>query len=256
MNYQERVLELANKLENYSPEEITDTPLEELLSFLPFLEEIVQDTNPTPDMDGGLENAFQVIQGFYQGLIIRMEKDQARKILAATKPWPWLRNYYFYKDYQDWVTREQSLVEFAPYDRVAYIGGGALPLSLILYQHLFGIRGVSIERDPELAELSWKVLQKLDLASHIQVIHGDETFLAEIEFEGYIVDAQAQPRRQVFNHLHAATLPEAKIVYRSYYGPPILCPPVQAEDLAGFERLDQCPPTGRVKNISVAIRKL
>ena len=66
MNYQERVLELANKLENYSPEEITDTPLEELLSFLPFLEEIVQDTNPTPNMDGGLENAFQVIQGFYQ----------------------------------------------------------------------------------------------------------------------------------------------------------------------------------------------
>lgn len=87
---------------------------------------------------------------------------------------------------------------FSPYDRLAYIGGGALPLSLILYHHLFRIRGVSIEKNPELADISRKVLEKLDLNSHIQVIHGDEARLAEIEFEGFIVDAQAEPPRRVF----------------------------------------------------------
>jgi hypothetical protein len=259
MSYRERILELAKSLQDYSDEKITETPLEELLPFLQILEEIVpddRDSTLVPHIlsDDQLQNASQVVRGFYRQLIVKMEIEQAQKILTASKPWPWLRNYYYYKDYERLITREQEMVGFAPYERLAYIGGGALPLSLILYQQLFGIRGVSIEKDPELAEISRKVLNHLDLRSHIHVIQGDETRLAEIEFEGFIVDAQAQPRKRVFTHLHASAPAEAKIVYRACSG--LLNSQLSPEDLSCFRKMGESPPTGRVKNTSVLVRKV
>ena len=131
----EKILELAQSLQDYSAEKITDTPLEELLPFLNVLEEVVHcDTDrasvsPTLS-DGKLQNASQVIRDFHRQLTVKMETEQAQKILDASKPWPWLRNYYFYKDYQGLIIREQEMTGFAPYERLAYIGGGALPLSL------------------------------------------------------------------------------------------------------------------------------
>ena len=255
----EKILELAQSLQDYSAEKITDTPLEELLPFLNVLEEVVHcDTDrasvsPTLS-DGKLQNASQVIRDFHRQLTVKMETEQAQKILDASKPWPWLRNYYFYKDYQSLIIREQEMAGFAPYERLAYIGGGALPLSLILYQQLFGIRGVSIEKDPELAAISRKVLHQLDLSSHIHVICGDETRLAEIEFEGFIVDAQAQPRKRVFTHLHASAPAEAKIVCRTCAG--LLNSQLSPEDVFCFRKMGECPPTGRVKNASVLVRKV
>jgi hypothetical protein len=212
MSHQQRIkiLKLAHEVQDFSGQEIRNTALEELLSYLHILEELVHHDLDPASHDDQLENASQVIRSFYQQLIIKMEMDQAQKILTATKPWPWLRNYYFYQDYERLISKEQEMAGFTPYERVAYIGGGALPLSLILYHHLFGIRGVSIEKDPERAEISRKVLHKLDLASHIHVIQGDETLLAEIEFEGYIVDAQAEPKKRVLTHLHASAPSESK----------------------------------------------
>lgn len=255
----DKILELANSLRDYSAEKITDTPLEELLPFLNILEEVVQcDTDlasvsPTLS-DDKLQNAAPVIRDFYRQFIVKMETEQAQKILAASKPWPWLRDYFFYKDYQSLIIREQEMTGFAPYERLAYIGGGALPLSLILYQQLFGIRGVSIEKDPELAEISRKVLQHLDLSSHIHVIPGDETRLAEIEFEGFIVDAQAQPRKRVFTNLHASAPAEAKIVCRTCAG--LLNSQLSLEDVVGFQPLDQCLFSGKINLSSVLVRKV
>jgi hypothetical protein len=259
---QERILNLANSLEDYTPEKIKNTPLEELLSFLHVLEEIVVDEIDSASVsrilsDEKIEAASHIIRDFYCQLIVKMEIEQAQNILTATKPWPWLRNYYFYNDYESLITQEQEMARFSSYERLAYIGGGALPISLILYQQLFGIRGVSIEKNPKLVEISRKVLEKLELSSHIHVIQGDETRLAEIEFEGFIVDAQAEPKRQVFTHLHASAPRETKIIYRTYSGlPSLLYPTICPEDLSCFEKVDQCLPTGKVKNIAIAVRKV
>ncbi|WJI10288.1 hypothetical protein FGU46_09410 [Methanobacterium sp. CWC-01] len=252
----EKILELAQSLQDYSAEKITDTPLEELLPFLQILEETARDEkmDAEPAVSKKSPGASPVIRDFHRQLTVKMEMEQAQKILAASKPWPWLRNYYFYKDYHSLITREQEMAGFAPYERLAYIGGGALPLSLILYQQLFGIRGVSIEKDPELAAISRKVLQKLDLSSHIHVIPGDETLLAEIEFEGFIVDAQAQPRKRVFTHLHASAPAEAKIVCRAYAG--LLNSQLSPEDVSGFQAMDQCLFSGKVNLSSVLVRKV
>ncbi len=264
MNYlhQNRILELANILQDYSAKKIRDSPLEELLTFLHIIEKIVNDEMDSTSVayilsDPEVKNATQVIRNFYSQLIVKMEIEQVQKILTASKPWSWLRNYYFYKDYESLITNEKKMAGFSNYDRIAYIGGGALPLSLILYHQIYGIRGVSIEKDPEQAELSREVLKKLEINSHIHVLQGDETHLAEIEFEGFIVDAQAEPKKQVFTHLHAIAPRETIIIYRTYSGMPIiLYPTVNWEDLSLFEIINQCQPTGKVKNTSVAVRKL
>lgn len=261
--HRERILELANSLQDYPAEKITNTPLEELYPFLNAIEEITHAEGMGHEAAAyvfrgeKMKGTLQVIRDFYRQLLVKMETEKAQEILSVSKPWPWLRSYYFYKDYESLIKNEHQMAGFTPYDRLAYIGGGALPLSLILYNQLFGMRGISIEKDPELAKISRKVLKKLDLNFHIQVIQGDETRLAEIEFEGFIVDAQAEPKKRVFNHLHATAPQEAKIVYRSYTGlQALLQSPVSPEDVSCFEKIEECLPTGRVKNTSVVVRKV
>jgi protein-L-isoaspartate O-methyltransferase len=136
------------------------------------------------------------------------------------------------------------------------IGGGSVPLTSMLLSKFFGVRGICIEVEPEIAKLSTLVLDKLDLSSEIGVVCGDETALSRLEYDAVMVAAAAEPKRRVFKNLRRLVVPETKILYRTYSGMrAIQYAPVLKEDLVGFQQLDRVLPVGKVNNTSVLIRK-
>ncbi|RCV63725.1 Nicotianamine synthase protein [Methanophagales archaeon] len=89
-----------------------------------------------------------------------------------------------------------------PGDNVLFLGSGPLPISLIILCRLYGLRGVGIEQEPDRAELSRIVLQKLGCSDQIRIIEGNQYTLPMIEkFELIMVAAQAEPKKAIFDHL-------------------------------------------------------
>ena len=131
-----------------------------------------------------------------------------------------------------------------------------MPLTLILLNKFFAVKGISIEILPEIADLSRKVLAKLGLDSEIIVIDGDETALARLGYDAVMVAAFTEPKERVFRNVRRVVAPETKILYRTYSGMrAILYAPVLEEDLEGFKVLNMVLPTGKINNTSVLIRK-
>ncbi len=154
------------------------------------------------------------------------------------------------------MDNEARLAGFAAGDSVAFIGGGSVPLTSMLLSTCHGVKGISIELVPEIAELSRQVLDKLGLGSAIEVVCGDETALADLEYDGVIIGASAEPKRRVFMNVRGVISRETKTLYRTYSGMrAILYPAVTTEDLVGFQELGRVLPTGKVNNTSVVIRK-
>ena len=154
------------------------------------------------------------------------------------------------------VRNEAQLAHLSAGNLVAFIGGGSVPLTSILLNKFFGVRGICIEMKPEIAKLCTLVLDKLDLSSEIEVVCGNETALSHLQYDAVMVAAVAEPKKRIFRNLRRLVTPETKILYRTYSGMrAILYAPVIKEDLVGFQELERVLPTGKVNNTSVLIRK-
>jgi tRNA A58 N-methylase Trm61 len=148
-------------------------------------------------------------------------------------------------------------VKFTPEHKVVFIGGGPLPLTLILFNKLYGSRCVSVEIEPEVAELSRQVLKKLGLESEIEVLTGDETSVQDIDYTVIMVAALAEPKERVFTNLWDMVDTITPIIYRTYTGMrAILYSPVTEKATRGFHKEVMILPTGKVNNTSVLIRKI
>ena len=82
---------------------------------------------------------------------------------------------------------------------------------------LYGLRGVGIEQEPDRAELSRMVLQKLGLSDRIKIIAGNHFSLPlEEKSELIMVAAQAEPKKAIFDHLANVLPAGTKVSYRIY----------------------------------------
>jgi protein-L-isoaspartate O-methyltransferase len=203
-----------------------------------------------------MNDALKIIRGFYVAVGARLEMQEAYAILDAAEPWTQVESFHYYGRYPILVGNEVQLAGFAAGDRVVFIGGGPLPLTPVLLRTCHGVNGISVERVPHIAALSERVLDKLGLGSAIEVVCGDETALADLEYDGVIIGASAEPKRRVFMNVRGVISRETKTLYRTYSGMrAILYPAVTTEDLVGFQELGRVLPTGKVNNTSVVIRK-
>ncbi len=203
-----------------------------------------------------MNEALKIIRKFYITAGINLEMQNALDILTATEPWAKLESFHFYDRYVILVHTEGRLASFSAWDTVVFVGGGPLPVTLMLLNKFYGVRGISVEIMSEMAQLSERVLDKLGLGQEIEVVCGDETALSYLCYDGVMVAALAEPKRRVFRNVRRLVAPEIKILYRTYSGMrAILYAPVIKEDLAGFQELDKILPTGKVNNTSVLIRK-
>lgn len=259
--YWGNIVEICDSLERYQDCEIGEYPLDEVVPILDAVEVIAHDESI--DFDSAkhiLENermnqALKTIRKFYVKVGTNLEIDNAKAILEADDPWAKLSSFHFYPRYEKLVNNEENLAKFSKGDRLVFIGGGPLPLTLIMFNKFFGVKGTSIEVVPEIAELSRKVLEKLGLSSQINVVDGDETALSQLDYDAVMVAAFAEPKMRVFEHVRQAIEPETKILYRTYSGMrAILYTPIKPEDLNGFQELGRVFPTGNVNNTSVLIK--
>jgi Nicotianamine synthase protein len=261
--YWAKISAIADKLSVYDPEEVKAKPLDEIVALLDNVEVIAHDTTiEFGDArhildDKRMNDALKIIRGFYVVIAERLEMQNACEILGSEEPMKTLESFHYYERYPILVGNEVRLAAFSAGDRVVFIGGGPLPLTLMLLNTRHGIDGISVEKVPKIAALSEQVLDKLGYGSAIAVVCGDESALADLAYDGVIVAALAEPKDRVFANVYNAVSTATKILYRTYSGMrAILYAPVVSEDLLGFREVGRVLPTGKVNNTSVMIRKV
>ena len=262
-SYWDEIKSIANSLKAFGDYKFEEMPLDEIIPLLDSVEKIAHDQDIDFDSakhildDAQMNEALKVIRKFYVVFGSRLESENAEAILESDDPWKTLESFHFYPRYVGLIKNENQLVKFTPEQKVVFIGGGPLPLTLILFNQLYKAQCVSVEIQPEVAELSRRVLRKLGLESEIEVIVGDETVLRDIDFTVIMVAALAEPKERVFTNLWEIVDTTTPIIYRTYTGMrAILYSPVTEKATRGFHKEVMILPTGKINNTSVLIRKI
>ncbi len=198
----------------------------------------------------------ELVRKFYVDVAVRLEIEKANEIIQSDNPWKTLESFYFFDRYQKLIQNEHEIVNFTSNEKVVFIGGGPLPITLIMLNRLYGVQCISIEIIPEIAALSRKLIEKLGLSHYIKVIVGDETQLDNLDYNLVMVAAFAEPKKKVFNNIKKHVRQFVPLIYRTYTGMrAILYTPVTEEVIEGFRKVDVVLPTGNVNNTSVLIEK-
>jgi len=260
--YWKKISAIADALNEYDCTDVKSRPLDEIIPLLDAIEVIAHDRMIDFDearhiLDNERMNAaLKIIRKFYAEVGTNLEVHNALDILAAEEPWAKLESFHFFDRYVILVRTEEALAGISTGERVVFIGGGSLPLTLMLLNAFFGVKGISVEIVPEMAEISKRVIDKLGFSSEIEVVCGNETTLSHLFYDVVMVAALAEPKKRIFRNIRRLAPPETKILYRTYSGMrAILYAPVIKEDLIGFQELERVLPTGKVNNTSVLIRK-
>ena len=160
---------------------------------------------------------FDSIARFRSLYTAKLEIEHAHSILKSRDPWEMLTNFSYLSNYIQLASTEYQGAGLKPGDTVVIIGSGPLPISLIILCHQYGVRGIGIEQEPERAELSRKVLEKLGFSDQIKIISGNHSTLPLKDTAGLImVAAQAEPKQEIFDYLAKALPAGTKLSYRIY----------------------------------------
>ena len=176
-------------------------------------DQMAQETICDPEYNSVLE----AIVRFRNLYSLRLEIENAKAILASEDPWEVLENFTHFSNYLQLARTEYQGSELNTGETVVFLGSGPLPLTLIALCHWHGLKGIGIERDPDRAELSKRVLEKLGLLDQITIMHGNHFNLPlSNKCDHLMVAAAAEPKSEIFDYL-ANVLPGGiGISYRIY----------------------------------------
>jgi len=187
------------RLEYLIARDISDKRAEELLSNSEF------------------NSAFDVITQFRSRYMAKLEIEHAKAILKSRDPWEALKKFVHLPNYLQLARTEYQGSVVKPGERVLFLGSGPLPLSLIVLCHQYGLKGIGIEEEPDRAELSRTVLDKIGLSNRIKIITGNQYSVPLEERPALVmVAAQAEPKRDIFDHLARILPAGTKVSYRIY----------------------------------------
>lgn len=142
---------------------------------------------------------------------LKLEIEEAKSLIESPNPWETLQNFTFYSNYLQLARTEYTGSGLKPKDCVLFLGSGPLPLSLIVLCHEYDLQGIGIEQERERACISRKVIDHLGLSKRIQIIEGNHFSLPlESVCELYMVAAQAEPKREVFEQIAKVLSVEVK----------------------------------------------
>lgn len=267
--YWGNISDISDKIIGYMGDESKDLssleniPTEEFTNLLDDIEVIAHDKEIDFDSakhildDEKMNKALTLIRKFYVYLGARLEKENALNILNSENPKEVLDSFHFYEKYIGLINNERQLAKFNENKTFVFLGSGPLPLTLIMFNMVTKCKCIGIEQDPEVAELSRKVLKKLGLDEGIEIITGNENTIAELDYDILMIAAFAEPKRQVFKTVHEVVDEKTPVLYRTYSGMrAILYSPVTEKDTKGFNQEIMLLPKGKTNNTSVLIRKI
>ena len=191
--------EIANKLSSYGDLDneglsaLDGTDIEEITKILDDIEVIAHDKEIDFDSakhildDEKMNKALQLIRKFYVYIGARLERPKAV-----------LDSFHFYDRYIGLIENEMQLAKFNENKTFVFLGSGPLPLTIIMFNMVTGCKCIGIEQDPDVAELSRKVLKRLDLDEGIEIITGNEKTIADLDYDILMIAAFAEPKDRVF----------------------------------------------------------
>lgn len=170
-----------------------------------------------------LEPVFISIYRFRNLYTIRLEIRHANEVLASKSPWRVLEEFPFYRNYLKLVRTEYEGLRLKEEDRILFLGSGPLPLTLIVFLKKHGVKSTGIEKDPVRADLSKKVLNKLEISGDINIVNGNHFSLQTDDFvnpdicsRAIMIAAQAEPKKEIFDYLLKVIPSGCRISYRIY----------------------------------------
>lgn len=185
------------------------------------------------------------------------ETQLAKKILACKEPWKMLESFPLYARYKNMI---KAHVQDSPeIEMLAFIGCGPLPVTLLLFSKLYGIRCIGIDQDPEAVILAKRCVKHFGLEKEISIVEGDENSLAKLNWGAVLIAGLAEPKQRIFRNLYSIIKnrkPESKkpisVCYRDYTGiRQLLYWPVKPEYIKGFRKMQAIYPDGKVNNTLV-----
>jgi Nicotianamine synthase protein len=200
-----------------------------------------------------------VIRDYYKSFFSIHEIHVARQLLNSSTPWETFKSFPLYPRYEALVRSQMKAGRLKAGSSLVFIGSGPVPSSLILLNHLTGIRSMGLDTSTIAVETSRKVVRCLGLEKEVKIFQGDETLLEQLDWDMVLVAAMAEPKERIFRTLrrimHAKGKTEARIIFRTYTGMrAILYEPVSPADIEGFKVVKLFLPAGRVNNTTVIVR--
>ena len=267
--YWGKIEEIANKLSSFGDLDnegisaLDDTDIDEITKVLDEIEVIAHDKEIDFDSakhildDEKMNRALQLIRKFYVYIGARLERENAMKILEADDPKAVLDSFHFYDRYIGLIENERQLANFNENKTFVFLGSGPLPLTIIMFNMVTGCKCIGIEQDPDVADLSRKVLKRLELDEGIEIVTGNEKTIAELDYDILMIAAFAEPKDRVFANVWDIVDEKTPVLYRTYTGMrAILYSPVTDKDTRGFHQEVMLLPRGKTNNTSVLIRKI
>jgi len=136
-----------------------------------FTELVEYATNPRnkPKLYGGQYTKLRNISSLAE---YELEKENSVLIASSRNPSSALKDFVYYKNYEDLVTLEYINVSLIKkINKALFIGGGPLPLTAIILSHKYGIRCDVLENNLEAVTLAEALISSLGLSSKVTVIH-------------------------------------------------------------------------------------
>ena len=261
--------DIANKLSSYGDLDheglsaLDGTDIDEITKILDEIEVIAHDKEIDFDSakhildDEKMNKALQLIRKFYVYIGARLERENALKILESDDPKAVLDSFHFYDRYIGLIDHERQLAKFNEDKTFVFLGSGPLPLTIIMFNMVTGCKCIGIEQDPEVADLSRKVLKRLGLDEGIEIVTGNEKTIADLDYDILMIAAFAEPKDRVFANVWDVVDEKTPVLYRTYTGMrAILYSPVTEKDTRGFHQEVMLLPKGKTNNTSVLIRKI
>ncbi|MHC1756687.1 MAG: nicotianamine synthase family protein [Methanosarcina sp.] len=148
---------------------------------------------------------------------LKLETEKGKSLLESSNPWETLHNFTFYPNYLQLARTEYTGSGLRPGACVFFLGSGPLPLSLVVLCREYGLSGIGIEQDGKRASLSREVIACLGLSESIKIIERNHFSMPlEMRCDLYMVAAQAEPKKEVFEHLAKNLSEGSKVSCRLY----------------------------------------
>ncbi len=199
-----------------------------------------------------IQRMLPAIRHYYKTFFDIHESFLINEVIRAEDPWIPLMDFGLYPRYETLIRTQVESLQHSRPQRVAFIGSGPMPISLILLYRLYGIESVGIDIDPKAVSLSIQGIRRLGLEGAITVVQGTEKVLGHIDWDLVVVAALAEPKVRIFAHLKRimADTGGRPVICRTYSGlRTLLHPPLQQEDHPGFRICREIrPEKNRVNN--------
>lgn len=213
--------------------------------------------------DKDIASLLPEVRRYYTNFFDIHEKHLANDIHETSKdPWQPIDRFPLLDRYLALTKNHIGALSFRNDRAVAFLGCGHLPMTAVLLAKLHGTAVTAIDIDKDAVENALGCIQKLGLSNKIKVIHGNEDILENLldrEPHDILVAAMAEPKKQIFTKIENLMKkhPQTGVSYRTYTGiRAILYKPFLPDEINGFEEIETIPPTGRVNNTTIFLRRI